>query len=129
MRRGIAILVAVGALAVPLPRSADAAGLNGARLHAHCAGIADAAFGGALSRDNREEMDYFADEAHIFMALARRGRGSVPVGILQQLRVEGAAQLFHDDATDDSIHALMQECSDARQALMRAGTWREDPAR
>ena len=103
--------------------------MTGATLYAHCAGIADAAFGGALSRDDREEMEYFAEEAHIFMVLARRYRGNTAAGTLKQLRVEGAAQLFHDAATDDSIHAMVQECSDARQALMRDGKCREDPAR
>ena len=99
--------------------------MKGALLYAHCAGIADAAFGGALSRDDHFEMDYFADEAHIFMVLARQDRGDVPVRTLKQLRVEGAAQLFHENATDDSIHAMVQECSDTRQALGREGRWQK----
>ena len=117
--------LAAALLLAPAPASAQT---EGTALLAHCAGIADAAFGAALSRDDRADMDYFADEAHIFMVLARRAGGMAP-GTLHQLRVEGAAQLFHDGATDDSIHALIQECSDLRQQLAREGRFVEAPDR
>lgn len=54
--------------------------LTGGAFPARCAGIAEGMFAQAMAGDDRSDMDYFADDAHIFMASARRAPGGARAG-------------------------------------------------
>ena len=97
--------------------------------YARCAGVADAAFDQYRRDGETEYLDDRADEAHIFMALARRADHGRRSAALHLARNDGRKAMLREGATDDDLHTEVQWCSDLRQQLGRQGAFVETPGK
>ena len=115
------VLTGVSTL-IAAPVSADSA-----KDMAFCAGVTDATFEFDRKAGDAEFLDEFADQAHIFMTLARRERDRPTSAVLHEERRKGREALSRPDLSDDDAHTLVQACSDLHQKLIRDGKWVEEP--
>jgi len=118
---------AIAALAVSGVAIAGHSEVTDPMEYARCAGVADARFEQQRRDGETEYLDGTADEAHIFMVLARRldqGRRSAA---LHLARSDGHKAMLRQGATDDDLHTEVQWCSDLRQQLDRQGAFVEAP--
>ncbi|MEM7026040.1 MAG: hypothetical protein AAF637_26195 [Pseudomonadota bacterium] len=107
-----------------LALTTPSAAANDALAFARCAGVADAVFEFDLNAGDAEFLDDFANEAHIFMSLARRA-GTESPAILHLARRDGYQALSSGKLSDDDTHTEVQACSDLRQQLQRDGAFKE----
>ncbi len=98
-----------------------------ARELAYCSGVADHTFDSDRAAGDAEYLDEYADQAHIFMTLARRTAGRPSAAVLHEERRRGKEALSRPGLSDDDLHTIVQGCSDLHQQLMRNGLFRETP--
>ncbi|MEM1160464.1 MAG: hypothetical protein AAGJ28_05985 [Pseudomonadota bacterium] len=104
--------------------SAPPANAETAETYARCAGVADSVFDFDLKAGDAELLDDIANEAHIFMVLARK-EGTNSAASLHIQRRDSHRAISTGKLSGDDVQTELQACSDLREALERRGAFTE----